>query len=109
MITKHDLHEAIAECEGVKNPNANTCLMLASFYTILDHMDKANVVDDYSYAPPPKIEDERVSYDSGTEFAEMVSGMEASKLIEIVDELMSTLQIINPKLYRGVMRKIADV
>ena len=37
MIKEEDLQEAIAECQGVRNPNANTCLKLASYYTILDH------------------------------------------------------------------------
>ena len=38
MITENDLQEAIAECEGVRNPTANTCLKLAAFYTIKDKL-----------------------------------------------------------------------
>ena len=38
MITEKDLQEAIAECEGQRNPNANTCVKLAAFYIIKDHL-----------------------------------------------------------------------
>ena len=34
MIREEDLQEAIAECQGQRNPNANTAIKLAAFYTI---------------------------------------------------------------------------
>ena len=54
MITEEELQEAIAECQGQRNPNANTCLKLASYLTILDHQ-KAEEPHrtTYSFAPPP--------------------------------------------------------
>ena len=36
MITEQDLLEAIAECQGQRNPNANTCIKLAAYYIILE-------------------------------------------------------------------------
>jgi hypothetical protein len=50
MITEKDLKEAIAECEGERNPNANTCIKLAAFYTILDNMygEKTEIPNNYS-------------------------------------------------------------
>lgn len=38
MITDQALQEAIAECNGKKNPDANTCMKLAAYYTIRDHL-----------------------------------------------------------------------
>ena len=38
MITEKDLQEAIAECQGERNPNANTCIKLAAFYTIRNEL-----------------------------------------------------------------------
>ena len=38
MITERDLQEAIAECNGERNPNANTCIKLAAFLTIQKEM-----------------------------------------------------------------------
>ena len=51
MITEKDLQEAIAECEGARNPNANTCIKLAAFYTIRQHMFGEQ--PSYSFSAPP--------------------------------------------------------
>lgn len=104
MIRRDDLLEAIAECEGVKNPNSHTCMMLSAFYTILDHMEDEKPVIDYSFAPAPQ---EESTYNSGTEFSDAVQGKDINQLLEIMDELMSTLQVLYPRLYDGVMIKIA--
>ena len=105
MIKEEDLQEAIAECQGVRNPNANTCVKLASYYTILDHTREEEPVAGYSYAPAP----DQVDFSfSNSEFARMVDGRPAEDMWKLMDELMSTLQVINPRLYNGVMRKIED-
>lgn len=105
MIKEEDLQEAIAECQGVRNPNANTCLKLASYYTILDHTREEEPVAGYSYAPAP----DNVDFSfSNSEFARMVDGRPAEDMWRLMDELMATLQVINPRLYKGVMRKIED-
>ena len=109
MIKKEDLLEAIAECNGVKNPNAKTCMMLSAFYTILDHMDDQEVpikqMPDYSFAEPP---DEKINYIGDTEFLQAVQGKDTNEVLEIIDELMTTLQVLYPRLYDGVMIKIAE-
>lgn len=106
MIKEEDLQEAIAECQGIRNPNANTCLKLASYYTILDHTKEKEEEPAYSYAPAP---DRDVDFSfSDSEFAQMVNGRPAEDMWKLMDELMSTLQVINPRLYKGVMRKIED-
>ena len=38
MITEKDLQDAIAECQGERKPNANTCIKLAAYFTIYDHL-----------------------------------------------------------------------
>ena len=109
MIKKEDLLEAIAECNGVKNPNAKTCMMLSAFYTILDHMEDQDpevpIDQSYSFAAPPA---ETVKYNSGTEFSQEVQGKDINEVLEIIDELMTTLQVLHPRLYNGVMIKIAE-
>ena len=54
MITEKDLQEAIAECQGQRNPNANTCIKLAAFYTIRRELfgeeKDAGMLPGYSYA-----------------------------------------------------------
>jgi hypothetical protein len=38
VIRIEDLDTAIAECQGRRNPDAKTCIMLAAFYTIKREM-----------------------------------------------------------------------
>lgn len=102
MITEQKLQEAIAECNGERNPNANTCLKLASFYTILDHIKGSEPrMPTYSYSDSPK-------YKSNTEFWEAAESVSEYDLFKIIDELMSTLRIVNPRLYTSVIRKLED-
>ena len=106
MITEKDLLEAIAECQGERNPNANTCIKLAAFYTIYDHLfpqESADNVENYSYASEPA--EMIIEYDSGTEFSQAVNGLSIDEVLEVVDDLMSTLQVLNPRLYASVLRK----
>lgn len=112
MITEKDLQEAIAECQGQRNPNANTAIKLAAFLTIQKELFGAST---YSYAPPPKTqletsgepqEREFVGDYGDSEFLQAVSGRESSETWHIMDELMETLKIVMPKLYDGVMRQI---
>ena len=108
MIKKEDLLEAIAECQGQRNPNANTCIKLASFYTILDHMAEKpsySEMPNYSFANETE---NTVKYQSGTEFADAVYGRDVDEIMGIMDELMSTLSVVNPPLYRSVMRRVVE-
>ena len=115
MITEHDLQEAIAECEGQRNPTANTCIKLAAFYTIKQHLfpDKEST---YSFAPAvmnTRSEDNEkpsdlVNYESDSEFAQAIYGLPNDVAWSIMDELMSTLAVINPKLYNSIMRKVVE-
>jgi len=112
MITEKDLQEAIAECNGERNPNANTCIKLAAFLTIQREMfGSPEEKPTYSFAESPQVQNpvfDTVTYDSGTEFSDAVYGMKTDELMIIMDELMTALQVINPRLYAGVMRKIED-
>lgn len=105
MIKENDLLEAIAECQGQRNPNASTCMKLASYYTILDHIGekKEDPIPQYSFASGPE---PKAAYDSGTEFSDKIMGMDINDVLEVMDELMTTLSVVNPRLYAGVMRKL---
>ena len=117
MITAHDLEQAIAECQGERNPNANTCIKLAAFYTIKNEMfgkpdqpptdDKSPAVETYSYAPGPAEHVETtIDYYSDTEFSRAIDGKPAAAIWPVMEELMETLRILQPRLYDGVMRRL---
>lgn len=116
MITEKDLQEAIAECQGQRNPNASTCIKLAAFLTIQREMygktepsQNEPITPRYSYAAEPGEQVETtIDYYSDTEFSKAIDGRKASEIWPIMDELMSVLQATNTRLYNGVMRKIEN-
>lgn len=114
MITKHDLLEAIAECQGTRSPNANTAIKLAAFYTILDHLDDGSTngvqpvesvgqsLSGYSYARPDGV----IDYDAESDFARLIDGKKQSEVWPVMDELMATIKLMNERLYNGVMKRL---
>lgn len=108
MITEYDLQEAIAECEGQRNPSANTCLKLAAFYIIKDKLFPAKqevemMHPQYSYAMSTEIEEPK------TEFLQMIDGKNPADYLDVMDELMTTVKALIPKLYDGVMRRLSEI
>lgn len=108
MITEKDLVEAIAECQGQRNPNASTCIKLAAYYTILQNLkgeerpSKEIMMPAYSYDPAP-------SYESDSEFGQIASRNDPNDVLKIVDELMETLRIMQPRLYDAFIRKLTAI
>lgn len=107
MITEQDLEQAIAECQGERNPNANTCIKLAAFLTIKNELyGSKSETPTYSYAAMPKPIEKPIAYSSDTEFGQAVEGMDYEELLPIMDELMSTLKVVHRRLYDAVMRRL---
>lgn len=108
MITEQDLKQAIAECQGERNPNANTCIKLAAYYTIYEQMygrkTEQPSFTGYSTAPAPTI-----SYVGDSDFTKAMSGKNTTDIMPILDELMSTLSILYPRLYDSVIAKIESI
>ena len=101
MITYRELDGAIRECENAPVSYQN-CEKLATFYTILDHMhEEPDTQVEYSYDSPQGIGDFGES-----DFLQAVKGRDETEIWEILDELMDTVLITNPRLYQGVMRQI---
>lgn len=112
MITEADLKAAIAECQGERNPNANTCIKLAAYYICLKEQYGESVLDRPSYSydpvPTPPVK-EKVGYYSETEFGKELEGKETDNVLKLMDELMTTLMALQPRLYDGVMRRLKDI
>lgn len=113
MFTKAELIDAINELEGGKHSIQN-CAKLAAIYTVLDHLypeaesAKEELVG-YSGASGRTDKTEQTIMEYGdTEFLNAIAGRSPSDIWLIMDELMSTLLVVNPRLYDGVMRKIFE-
>ena len=103
MITEKDLNEAIAECQGVINPTSNTCIKLASYFTIKEHMFGGDKMSDMRSIPSVA---DVITISGDSEFAERVNGRSISDVMPIIDELMATLQVVNPRLYNSVINRL---
>ena len=105
MITEQALQEAIAECQGQRNPNRETCIMLAAFYTIQEHLFPKSEPA-YSFAPAPESTD-KVTYSSGSEFSQALQGRDINEVMPILEEMMDAVKTLLPRLYHGIMDKLS--
>ena len=96
MITREDLLDAIEKCQGQINPNANTCIKLAAYYTILDHTPESPI--GYSYASKPL-----------TEFMRIVRKKNINETLLVLEKLMGELQDKNPSLYYAYMEELNNL
>lgn len=103
MITLEELDEAIRDCESSDRHTYDDCIRLAALYTIKNQLypDTMPELHKSFRAPVDEIE----SYGE-SEFLHLVSGKKSESVWSVIDELMNTLEITNPRLYDGVMRKI---
>lgn len=118
MITEHDLQEAIAECEGQRNPTANTCIKLAAFYTIKQHMfpdeninysNSSGKLDLGQISQVSQANYGVITYDSGSEFSKLINGCDINRLLEIIDDVMETLSVVNPRFYNSIMNRLSEI
>lgn len=111
MITEQDLNAAIAECMGEREPNANTCIKLAAYITIknelygkADNTYQAMPFASFSSAPAPARDVVRI--DSTTDFARAINGKSTAEAWAMIDDLVSTLGAIYPRLYHTFMNRL---
>lgn len=58
--------------------------------------------ESYSFASDPK----GIGHIGESDFLGKIEGKDTERMWLLMDELMETLQVVNPRLYNGVMRKI---
>ena len=108
MITEKDLQDAIAECQGERKPTATTCRNLAAYFTIYDHLfpKKAEQTEEVPQTIFQTVDEETIADYGDTDFYRMIRGRKAADIWAVMNELMDTLQVINPRLYDGVIRQL---
>lgn len=104
MIRRDDLLQAIAECQGERDPNANTCIKMAAYYTILNNMEPEpdRYSNGHSYDGPGIA----LEYESASEFGQIIGKLDRMDSMKIMDELMETIRVMHPRLYNAVMQKL---
>lgn len=104
MLTESDLVCKIAEFRSRETLSETDCVKLAAFLTIRDFLYPASQEYSFSTGENPST----VMYDSESEFFSIANGMELERVWKVVDELVETLKVINPRLYAGVIRKLQE-
>lgn len=103
MFTRKELNDAIDELEA-SPPTYQNCEKLATFYTLYDHLyGPSQILTDIKPIQEIIIDDHGES-----EFLRKIEGREASKIWYIMDELMETVKLLQPRLYEATMQKISE-
>jgi hypothetical protein len=111
MITEKDLRAAIAECEGMRNPNANTCIKLAAFYTILNNLypEKNEEPVDIGYSTMPSNDNYVPFIQSESEFMNVCSQKDIYAVLGVLNEHMEAIKLLYPKEYDSIIEKIKEI
>lgn len=101
MITREWLLDAIDECEVEPLTSANL-ERLANLYTIYNYL--------FTQPAKQKKETQKIIATSGdSDFLKAVDGKSADAVFQIVNELVDTIQLIQPALYYGLIKKIQEL
>lgn len=99
MLNLDEINEEIAALEANGETTYAVIQRLAPLYIVRNNLIGASA----------KSVDGETSDQTATPFMQVVSKCDISKVMVIIDELMSTIQFVNPKLYEAVMRKINEI
>lgn len=107
MLDPKEIDLEIAKWEYLESSYDNYS-KLATLYTIRDHMTQSKpepVMYDLGYSSA-SADPTLIQANGDSEFISTILGQEQTAVWEIMDDLMDTLQVANPRVYNGVMRKI---
>lgn len=114
MLNLQEIDEAIAELEAGKT-SFSACAKLADLYAVKEHIMQETRQNEESTAysrgysqanmPIARIENALGEY-GDSEFMLAIVGKAPSSAWKIIDELMDTLKIIQPRIYDTVMRRM---
>lgn len=102
MFTKAELLDAIDELE--ESPGTyQDCEKLATFYSLYDHLYGSK---------RPQVETVRqtiINEYGDSEFYKAVAGAEAEQVFGILDELMQSVKLLQPRLYDATIAELKDL
>ena len=109
MVIIDEINGEIARLEA-QTQTYQTIDKLAALYIVRDHntipTDCAKSAQ--SIAAPVEPVDTHIQYTSDTEFSRAINGRQPGDIWPIMDELMSTIEALVPRLYNGVMRRLQE-
>lgn len=100
MFTEVELLDAVNELLNARHSVQN-CEKLASVYTVLDHL--------YPTERENQMRETIIDKYGNTDFLNEVAGKPARDVWLLVDDLVQTLAIINPKLLDNFLNKLSEI
>ena len=105
MYTNAELTSAIEELENGKHTIQNV-IKLASLYTVRNNMDGNDIpLIRYSGDTEP-VKDDCVGLYGDSDFLRLVHGKKCDEMWLMMNEIMDSVYMLNPRLYNSIMRKI---
>ena len=101
MFSKRELLEAIDELEASPATYQNA-EKLATFYSLYDHL----YVEKEPMSRIESVREVTIDRYGDSEFLEAITDKKSEDIWMVMDELMSTLQALNPRLYQATMDRI---
>ena len=116
MISEREISEEIARLEAAAVSFEN-CHRLATLYVIRDKIEARKPAGSARQNIQYELSNEEAAEKSSakehiyvpktdTEFLQAVKGKDPEIVWAVMDELMGTIKIINPRLYDGVLRRL---
>lgn len=113
MLNKQEIDEAIAELEHQRNHKPNELAYLSALYAVRDHAfhtpDTTTYDVGYSRAAEPVNSSETLGRYGDSDFMLAIVGKAPADVWKIVDKHMDNLQIVNPRMYESVIRKMRQL
>ena len=111
MLDIKEIEWAISELEKSES-SFPAYQKLASLYTIRDKLTGSAVAAEpagYSLAAMPQAQTAVLPACGDSEFLQALSGKDAAAVCTVMDGLMESLRVINPRVYDSVLRKLRKI
>lgn len=111
MISKDEIDRAILEHEAKDTTYAN-CERLAWLYIVRDHIaspeqkSTAKAATEILYEAVPN---DVLNVAGDSDFIKAVNGKTSQKVFGVLNELLQTVYVLNPKLYTAVLESIKGI
>ena len=103
MMDLEEIEKAIEEHEQMQT-NLQVCERLAWLYIVRDYLsNKDNSVKDNSPTSERNIDV------AESEFGKLIRSKSQERVMAVIEELMQTIEVINPRLYAGTIQRIKDI
>lgn len=98
MLNIDEINNEILMLETKRDTTYSVIEKLAPLYIVRDHLNGVP-----SQQPQP------LEVDGESEFLSAVAGKDSREVFGVVDEIMQTISVINPRLYAAAMKKIGEI